>query len=188
MLNLDHLPNQKKFEKTVFSLRKHYVIPLKFTLLFIILAAIPVGFYFFIKTSYPGILTGAVSYPVFILALSAYCLAILLFYFNNLIDYYLDVWVVTNERIINIEQKGLFARTTAELKLYRVQDAQAEVKGILHTLLDYGNITVQTAGEEAHFTFKHAPDPYKVSRQILELVEDDRQKHLDEIKQEQVGT
>lgn len=186
MLDLQHLPNQKEFEKTVFSLRRHFIVPIKITALFLLLAAVPVAFYFIVQNASPNILQDPITYPIFVLVVSAYGLAVWLFYFNSLIDYYLDVWIVTNERIINIEQKGLFARTIAELKLYRVQDVKAEVKGILHTLLEYGEITVQTAGEEAHFVFKQVPDPYKVSRQILELVEQDRQKHLDEIKDEQI--
>ena len=188
MLDLQHLPNQKEFEKTIFSIRRHWIVPLKLTLMFLFGAALPVVFYFVIQDTSPWILQGAVTYPVLILVMSAYVLAIWLLYFNGLIDYYLDVWIVTNERIINIEQKGLFSRTIAELKLYRVQDAKAEVTGILHTLLDYGTITVQTAGEEAHFTFQQIPEPYKISRQILELVEEDRQQHLEEIKAEQTGT
>jgi uncharacterized membrane protein YdbT with pleckstrin-like domain len=188
MLDLKNLPNQKEFEKTVLAIRRHWVMPLKITLLFLLGAALPVIFYYITQVSYPELLRGEATYAIFILVLSAYVLAIWLLYFNSLIDYYLDVWIVTNERIINIEQKGLFSRTIAELKLYRIQDAKAEVKGIIHTLLDYGTITVQTAGEEAHFVFKQCPEPYRISRQILEMVEQDRQRHLEEIKTEQTGT
>jgi len=187
MIDLKHLPNQREFEKTMFALRRHWIVPVAITFIFFLLAAIPVIFYYLVQTTNPGLIAGPISYPLFVLAVSAYSLAILLFYFNSLIDYYLDVWIVTNERIISIEQKGLFSRTIAELKLYRIQDVKAEVHGIIATILDYGEVTVQTAAEETHFEFKRLPSPYKMSRQILELIEQDREKHLEEIKEEHTG-
>lgn len=168
----------------MFALRRHFIVPIKIIILYAFLAAVPVFFYFFAQENQSEILTGRISGPVSVLALSIYALAIWLFFFNSLIDYYLDFWIVTNERIINIEQRGLFSRSVAELKLYRVQDVKAEVRGVMHTVFDYGDITVQTAGEEAHFVFKQVPKPYKVARQILELVEQDREKHLEEMRNE----
>jgi uncharacterized membrane protein YdbT with pleckstrin-like domain len=187
MLDLKHLPNQREFEKTLFSLRRHWIVPVAITFVFLILVAIPIIFYYLVQTTNPTLIQGPVSWPLFVVGLSAYGLAIWLFYFNSLIDYYLDVWIVTNERIIVIEQKGLFSRTIAELKLYRVQDIKAEVSGIIPTLFDFGNITIQTAAEEVHFAFKQVPKPYKISRKILEVVEQDREKHLEEFKSEQTG-
>lgn len=162
-------------------------MPLAITFIFLILVAIPIIFYLLVQSTNPTLIQGPVSWPLFIVGLSAYGLAIWLFYFNSLIDYYLDIWIVTNERIIVIEQKGLFSRTIAELKLYRVQDIKAEVSGIIPTLFDFGNITIQTAAEEVHFAFKQVPRPYKISRKILEVVEQDREKHLEEFKSEQTG-
>lgn len=187
MFDLKHLPNQKKFEKTLFSLRRHWIVPISITFIFLVLAAIPVIFFYIVRLTNPQMIQGPLSWPLFVIGLSTYALAIWLFYLNSLIDYYLDVWVVTNERIIVIEQKGLFSRTIAELKLYRIQDIKAEVNGVIRTLFDFGEITIQTAAEETHFTFQQVPRPYKISRQILEIVEQDRQNHLDEFKSEQTG-
>lgn len=187
MINLNNLPNQKEFEKTLFTLRRHWIVPVAITLVFLILVAIPFIFYYLAMSTNPAIIQGQVSWPLFVLGVSIYALAIWLFYFNSLIDYYLDVWIVTNERIIVIEQKGLFSRSIAELKLYRIQDIKAEVHGIIPTIFDFGELTIQTAAEETHFEFKQIPEPYKMSRKILELVEQDRLNHLDEFKSEQTG-
>ena len=61
------------------------------------------------------------------------------------IDYWLDVWIVTDERVINIEQKGLFSRSVSELHFYNVQDVTTSVRGVIPTLLNYGDVEVQTA-------------------------------------------
>lgn len=77
-------------------------------------------------------------------------------------NYYLDVWIVTNKRILDIEQHGLFSRELSEFRLDRIQDVTIEIKGILPTLLRFGDIHVQTAGESREFVIKGIPHPYKV--------------------------
>jgi len=81
-------------------------------------------------------------------------------------NYYLDVWVVTNKRIVDIEQHSLFSRDLSEFRLDRIQDVTIEVKGLLPTLLHFGDIHVQTAGETREFIIRGIPNPYKV-RDIL---------------------
>ena len=85
------------------------------------------------------------------------------------IDYYLDVWIVTEQRIINIEQKGLFARTTSELRLEKIQDVATNVKGVIPTFLNYGDVEIQTAAEQEKFLFRNIPDPYAVKDLIMKL-------------------
>jgi len=87
-------------------------------------------------------------------------------------NYYLDVWIITNKRIIDIEQYGLFSRDLSEFRLDRIQDVTIEVKGILPTLLKFGDIHVQTAGESREFVIKSIPRPYKF-RDVL-IKEHDR--------------
>ena len=82
-----------------------------------------------------------------------YLLAALMASFVIWFDYYLDVWIVTDKRIIDVEQIGMFRRQTSEFMLSRVQDVTVEIPGFMATLLHYGNLRVQTAGErgfEAH--------------------------------------
>lgn len=106
---------------------------------------------------------------IIILAASVYYLFIWLFFFHHWIDYYLDVWVVTNQRILNIEQEGLFSRTISELNMEMIQDITSEIKGKLATFLNFGNVYVQTAGEEKRFIFEEIPNARQVSSQILTL-------------------
>ena len=85
------------------------------------------------------------------------------------IDYYFDVWIVTDQRIVNIEQKGLFARVVSELELENIQDITTDVKGVIPTFLNYGNLYVQTAAEMERFVFRNIPDPYSVKDMIMNL-------------------
>lgn len=85
------------------------------------------------------------------------------------IDYYLDIWIVTDQRIINIEQLGLFRREVSELEHGKIQDVTSEIKGLVPTLLKYGYIYIQTAGEKERFVFKQIKDPVRVRNIIMRL-------------------
>lgn len=85
------------------------------------------------------------------------------------IDYYFDVWVITNERVLNIEQKGLFTRVVSEVHMGRIQDVTTKTEGFLPTILNYGDIFVQTAGEEKRFHFRNIADPDKYKDEIVGL-------------------
>jgi hypothetical protein len=84
-------------------------------------------------------------------------------------DYYLDVWLITSKRVIDIEQKGFFHREVSTFRIERIQDITVEVKGIIATLFNFGNIHVQTAGESQEFIIKGIPRPKEVKEVILKL-------------------
>ncbi|KKP98031.1 MAG: hypothetical protein US71_C0013G0012 [Parcubacteria group bacterium GW2011_GWD2_38_12] len=91
------------------------------------------------------------------------------FYFCLLfVDYYLDVWIITNMRILDIEQKSLFNREVSECYLSKIQDVTVETKGILPTFLNYGDLHVQTAAEKREFLFREIDNPNKIKNIILE--------------------
>jgi len=90
------------------------------------------------------------------------------------LDFYLDAWIVTNERIININQRGFFNREISELKLTKIQDVTSEIVGFVPTILGFGDIIVQTAGEVERFEFHQIPNPNEVKNIIVELQEKER--------------
>jgi hypothetical protein len=89
----------------------------------------------------------------------------------------LDVWIITNERIIDIQQKGFFSRVISEQRHYRIQDVTSEVNGIIATVLKYGNVYVQTAGSKQRFFFHEVPNPEEVRNTIIRLAERSKRKY-----------
>lgn len=85
------------------------------------------------------------------------------------VDYYFDVWIVTDKRLVNIEQKGLFSQENSELPLEKIQDVLPDVKGTFPTFFNYGQLEVQTAGGREKFIFRDIPDPYGVKALILNM-------------------
>ena len=187
MISLDRLPQQEKGEKVELFLRRHRFIIIKEVALLVFLCIAPPLIYIGIKLTFPTLLANDFIYTILIFGFSTYFLYIWLVFFGQFVDYYLDVWVVTNRRIINIEQKGLFYRTISEQRLYRIQDVTSEVKGFLPTFLHYGNIHIQSAGEKHWFNFKEIPNPYEVRKRILELIEMDRAQSPVDYKSDDYG-
>lgn len=177
-MHLETLIKQKPYEHPVYELRRHPFIFLKIILIFALLAGLPVLLFFAINAAFPGLLTSATWFPFLLFAASVYYLSIWLFFLTEFTDYYLDVWIVTNDRVVNTEQHGLFGRTVAELDLYKIQDVTSDVRGMLATFLNYGNVHVQTAGQKERFVFEEVPNPHEIRKRIIDLIETDRKYHV----------
>jgi hypothetical protein len=85
--------------------------------------------------------------------------------------YYLNYQIITNERIVDIDQTSLLHHRISELHLSKIEDVTAENKGIFQTFFDYGNVFIQTAGETERFEFLRVPRPTYISKMIMDLYE-----------------
>lgn len=91
-------------------------------------------------------------------------------------DHYLDLWAITNRRIVAIEQMGFFRRFLSSFRLERLQDMNISVTGIIPTLLNYGTIEAQTAGgSNEEFKTDNMPDPRGLKALIIRAA-DERQR------------
>lgn len=120
-------------EEVIFVFRKHPVVMRK-GLVISILAILLGTFPAFIKPEmsyfYGGLAAGMV-------------LAVILFIPSWIVWYY-SVFIVTNQRLIQISQKGFFNKSVVDLGLSKIQSMNYEVKGIQATLLGFGTIMIQT--------------------------------------------
>jgi hypothetical protein len=84
------------------------------------------------------------------------------------IAWYYSVFIITNQRFIQITQKGLFHRSIVDLSLAQIQSLNYEVNGIQETLLGYGTILMQTyVGDLVIHDIHHPGDIYKKMTVIL---------------------
>lgn len=90
-------------------------------------------------------------------------------FFLTVADFYLDAWVVTNERIMFVEIRGLFSRTANSVDYRSIQDVTVTVNGIIATFLDFGDIIIQSAGTHGNFRFRGVPKPAEVKERILAI-------------------
>jgi uncharacterized membrane protein YdbT with pleckstrin-like domain len=169
-----NLPGKLPNEKIIKIIRRDTFILLKKFILIIILISLPALVVFMILSLYPNLTSGEISYPFIVMAVSGYALFIWLFLFFSFIDYYLDIWIITDERIIDVRQEGFFSRTVSELKLFQVQDVTSELKGVFQFIFKFGDVHVQTAGEVQRFIFSQIPNPEGIRDIIIKLVEQKR--------------
>lgn len=94
------------------------------------------------------------------------------FLFHN---YYLSLQIVTNYRIIDIDQVGLFKREVNEMPLSSIEDVTYRQTSLWANLFGYGDVIVQTSGvsnnkqEPSGFVFENVPQPAEVQACISQL-------------------
>lgn len=162
MLSLDH--NEHiilKIRKHWFLLAVHVVILTALFILPLILARV-VAYFNILHFGGNAAALAAVFVGIWLLALW-------ISFFSFWTTFYFDVWVVTNKRIIDIDQRRLFNREIATMRLDRIQDIVIEVRGILASVLNLGVLKVQSAGESQEFVMTGVAEPYKVKDAIARL-------------------
>ena len=94
--------------------------------------------------------------------------------FLNWYRYHNDIWVITNQRLIDSTKTNPFNLKMSTADFVNIQDMTVERAGILRTMLDYGDIVCQTAADVQEFRLTGIPDPRDV--QLLVDKERDRER------------
>ncbi len=168
------LSDLKHDERLVTIVRHHWFILLRdvvgILILFIIpFIVVPIAGIYIVGSGMPAAQVGA----VFGFLGSLWALLCWQLLFVKWTDYYYDVWIVTNWRIIDIDQKGLFKRNVASiLDLDHIQDVDYELHGLIGNILNFGHFNVQTAGSRVEFDFDDAANPSYVERTIRDAQEE----------------
>jgi len=89
-----------------------------------------------------------------------------------------DVLVITNLRIVDVDQKGILSRRVSEAPFSVIQDVSWKREGIWQTVFRMGSVSIQTAGEAANIEAELVPYPDK----LHELINDERLKFVNEPK------
>jgi uncharacterized membrane protein YdbT with pleckstrin-like domain len=102
----------------------------------------------------------------------------LTFIYLSWINDELDLFIITNIRVIGIEQISVLSRTVTECGLDRIQEVNAKVAGILETIFGYGRVDIHTASEHSDMVVSMAPNPVENARLINNVIQEFRTKHV----------
>lgn len=89
--------------------------------------------------------------------------------FYSWIGWYYSVCIVTNQRFVQIQQKGIFrSRSVNDINLRRILSVNYEVRGVVETLLGFGTIIIQTLVGD--FVIRKVPKPAKTQANIVAAI------------------
>jgi hypothetical protein len=148
-------------EEVLFVFRKHPVVMRKglvFGAIGPLLGVIPaavkpeLGFGFFFGGLAAGLLLG------------------LLIFFPYWLAWFYSVFIVTDQRLIQITQKGFFNKSVVDLGLNHIRSINYEVVGLQETLLGFGTILLQTYFGD--LVIHDVPHPGKITKKLAEIMRD----------------
>ncbi len=147
---IKEFPGQHPDEEVVLVFRQHPVVlrkPLLIGLFAIVLSILPLDF-IFDGPMYSTLL----KIPLVVGA------AIAAYWFYHWVGWYYSIYIVTDQRLIDIRQKGFFNRKVSEVGFEKVQSINYHIKGLQAALLKFGDITVQTYTEAWVLKSIHHPE------------------------------
>lgn len=157
-------------EKLIREAHRHWFVIFKSAVALVIAALIPLAF--LVATGVVTEISGetiANAAPPALFLYSIWLLALWMFFFIEWTDYYLDLWYVTDRRVIVVNQKGFFNREVISLRFDNIQNVEIDVGGVIATLLKFGDIHVQTAGTNEKMGLMDTANAVIVKNHILEL-------------------
>lgn len=152
-------------EQMILVLHRHWFVILRDIILILFLLGLGTALYF-LRGQLALFADPEFIDPLAAFMLSLYLMLVLAVALGLWINYYLDVWIITTKRVIDIEQRSLFNREVSEFPIGNIQDITLETPSIISTLLDFGNMTIQTAGEN-NFLVRDVPHMQKAKDIIM---------------------
>lgn len=157
---------QQKNEIVLCFTRKHWIVLLPHFIGFAIFVLAVAGFLILISED----AVSSVMEPFTYRALAFIALVGLTFYlhrfFTILFNYYLQVFIVTNFRIIQLDYTLYFTHNRDSIDIREIQDIVNNQKGIFQTLLNYGSVTITLSSAHATKVVSYLPNPEYFFRKI----------------------
>jgi hypothetical protein len=152
-----HFSDQLENEDVEFLFRKHPVVMRK---------GLIAAMFCILLGTIPALLKPEYSY--FFEGLGAGFLLGLIVIAPSWISWYYSVFIVTNQRLIQITQKGLFHRSVVDIGLNQIQMVNYEIYGLQETLLGFGTIMIQTFMGDLVIHYVH--HPAKTQQHLLSIL------------------
>lgn len=152
-------------EEVILLLRAHPITNLGWMLLAILMLLLP-GI-----LDYVGLFEMAEARFVFVGKLFWYLMTLGIA-FEKFLNWYYSVFIVTNERLVDIDFVNLLYRVVSMATLNHIEEPSMVAGGFVRSIFRYGDVHVATAAERGQVEALAVPYPEKVIRIISELSEE----------------
>lgn len=159
-------------EKVVLFLRKHLITNIPWILISLIMILAPT-----IVSSF-GVFDSVPSNFKFIFILMWYLITTA-YTLESFLTWFFNVYIVTDERIIDIDFYNLIYKEVSDANIDRIQDVTYKMGGVIRTLFNYGDVLIQTASEMPNFDFLAVPKPDMVARVLQDLRIEEQQEAIE---------
>lgn len=160
---------QQEDETVLLFLRQHLVVNVPWIFLTIFLLVAPFVLFPTVVGSIAPIIIPANYSTVSILV---WYLVTFGFAFSSFLKWFFNIYIVTNERIVDIDFLHLLYKQFSEARLVNIQDITYKTGGIIETMFNFGTVLVQTAGTAPNFEFGAVPNPDQIVKIISEAAEE----------------
>ena len=155
---------QREGEEFLFMFRKHIIAMRKGFYLFLGVFAISCLPTFFMLTS------DNIMNALWV-ACGGFLVGLMLFLYHFMLWYY-SVYIVSNQRIRQITQKGFFGRRMMDLPLSKIQSVNFEIPGFFGDIFHFGIINIFTiVGDLEIKNVEHPEDVYNRLQDAISKVE-----------------
>ena len=155
---------QREGEEFLFMFRKHIIAMRKGFYLFLGVFAISCLPTFFMLTS-DNLMNARW------VACGGFLVGLMLFLYHFMLWYY-SIYIVSNQRIRQITQKGFFGRRMMDLPLSKIQSVNFEIPGFFGDIFHFGTINIFTiVGDLEIKNVEHPEDVYNRLQDAISKVE-----------------
>lgn len=116
----------------------------------------------------PAAIKPELGFSFFFGGLAAGFILGILCFLPSWIGWHFSIFIITNQRFIQISQKGMFHRAVADIGLSQIQSVNYEVSGLQETLLGFGTIKMQTYVGDV--TIHDVHHPGKIQKKFLNIL------------------
>jgi len=159
-------------EEIILLLRRHWVTNLPWILTVLFMFIIPMALSSFQMLSFMP--------PEFrLMTVIIWYMIILAYVLESFLSWYFNVYLITDERLVDVDFYSLIYKRVSETKIDRIQDVSYSQGGIVQALFNFGTVHIQTAGEVPEFAFEDVPKPAKITKVLNQLVLQEEQEKLE---------
>lgn len=91
----------------------------------------------------------------------------LLIFLYEILNWYLDAWVITNQGIIDLQWNSFFDKSSTRIEYHTIEGITYQIKGFWGTIMNFGDIMVERLGTGTIVTLENVAFPKKVEREVL---------------------
>jgi len=165
---IKYFPDQFDDEEVLYVFRKHPIVMRKGLIwgsLGLLVGPLYTLILTYVHSSNPPTLT------FFYLSFLVSLVVSAVLFFPSWMSWYYSVFIVTDQRFIQITQRGFWHRSVVDMGLGQIQMVNYEVSGLQETLLGFGTIMMQTMVGDLVIHYIHHPQ--KIQKRILEILRDE---------------